>query len=215
MLTGCQSQPSVAAYVGNTRITVDQVNKIVDDYDATSRANQGGGLADTSFGNAREAVLSDLVLTEAVKHYIDDQKLNAPPVDVEAAAQALGQPASSLYVNLFAETQAYFNMIASTSKAAQPTDADLREIYDRIPHGDVSYDSAKPQIAAIAHLAEAIGARNDIEKMFSRYHVVMNPQYRGTTFHVYSPQLSDGSTIPLVVAPLGTGTDDSDFVSSS
>jgi hypothetical protein len=215
MLAGCQSQPSVAAYVGDTRISVDQVNTIVDDFDANSRANQGGGLADAGYGDARQIVLADLVFTKAVGHLVDDQNLTRPAVNLDVIAQTVGQPVSSLYVNLVAETQADYKLLSGRSTTVQPTDADVREIYDRLPHGDVTYADAKPQIEKIDNLGDALGLRNDIEKIFSQYHVQMNPQYRGTVFTVYAEPLDNGRSIPWVVAPLGTGTDDSDFVTTS
>ena len=77
-LAGCRTDAGTAAYVGNTRITNDQVNAIVD-----SAPQLGADLT-----GARQEVVNDLVYLAAVQKYATANKIKLTPVD-DATAGAV------------------------------------------------------------------------------------------------------------------------------
>jgi hypothetical protein len=214
MLAGCQSKPGVAAYVGNTEISVDQVNKIVSDLDDAVQQRQGS-IPDTAYGNVREQVLGDLVFVEVAHRYADAQSFSQPPINVDDVAQQTGLPTSLGFVTLEAQADAYHNMLLSRVTASTPTDADLHDVYNRAPHVQESFDQVKSQLQALQGLPAALGLRRDLQKALNDDHVVVNPRYRGIEIPLYSVRTGDGSTFTAVALTLGTASaDNSDFVSS-
>lgn len=213
MLAGCQSKPGVAAYVGDTQITVDQVNRIVDEIDAYARQNHAS-ISEAGYGTARQQVLVALIIRDMAKQYVEDNSLSAPAVDLDGTAAQLQLPTSLEYTGVEAEAVAYFKLVTSKVGPVQPTDADLRDIYSRVPHGPQSYESLKDSIANLDGLPAALGVRNSVEKMIADYHVVVNPQYRGTRISLLPEPNGDGTSFDAVAVTFDQKNADGDFVTA-
>src|SRR6185369_9622917 len=70
-LAGCRTDAGSAAYVGNTRITTDQVNDVIDSAPQLSADLTG----------ARQEVVNDLVYLAAVQKFAAANKIKLTPVD--------------------------------------------------------------------------------------------------------------------------------------
>jgi hypothetical protein len=213
MLAGCQSQPGVAAYVGDTKITIDQVDTIVDEADTDLHA-QHNAIDAAVYGDVRQNVLSNLIFVEVARRYVQEHGLSEPAVDADTTAQDVGLPSSDRYVILRAQATAYQDMLLARSAPRQPTDAELRGIFDRAPHGSQTFEQARPQLQAIKELPVRFGLRDELQKEVDAYHVVVNPRYRGIEIPVSQLQVGGKQFTALAVS---LGSDDvagSDFVSS-
>ena len=212
MLAGCQSQPKVAAYVGTTQITIDQVNQIVGEIDKAGRQP----IPDAQYGNARQFVLARLVLLNVIERYAHDNNIDPPAVQLDVTAQRTQLPMSARFVSLLAQSDAYLGMMAARSAPSQPTDRDLHDIFDLLLHPGVTYDQLKPQIQQLQGLPEALGVRDRLRQLVGTYHVVINPEYRGTVVVLPGePIAPDGSSLNVVLLKLDDSISaGSGFVSS-
>src|SRR5690242_15564510 len=82
-LTGCRSEPSVAAYVGDQKIMVKDIDGVIDDLSGHQLQ-----VNPAQFGDVRQIILADLVFAEFGKRYADDKGWPAPSSPDAQALQA-------------------------------------------------------------------------------------------------------------------------------
>ncbi|WP_144121871.1 hypothetical protein [Catellatospora sichuanensis] len=186
-LTACRSNPSVAAYVGDTTFTEDRVTQLIDQVKAVPNI-------DPQNVPDRFQVVQLLVLESVCKRAAADLKATLPPVQTQA-----GQP------ELAGLQQSLQNCRENLPvKAVQPTPEELREVYDNgvavgAINGDDpanSFDKVAPQLAQSGELGNALAQRKLLADAAAAGDISVNPRYRPMNFALLSfnqgPALSVG-----------------------
>jgi hypothetical protein len=203
-LAGCRVEPGSAAFVGNTTYSKSGLDRIVDQY------KKDGGKVDATDEHAiREEIARDQVFVDVASRYADEQHYDSPSVDTGSLAQQSGLPENDPFLQLYAKTQAYKTLLFQKISAVEPTDAEVREVYEYLVRtGAVteSYAEAGPQIRQLDGFGQAIAVRRALTDAAHRYQVRMNPLYDGD-FPLLSVS-NQGNQIRVVVLPLSgtTGT---------
>ena len=210
VLTGCRSDPRVAAYVNGKTITETQVDSMVDEAAKAARdagqAADGNGAAGVHLPTRAEAV-SVLATQEIARQTLADRSLTKAQIDAGQVAQQFGVPAGTSYANALTDVVASIIVLESEAGNAQPTDAELRDVYDRAVAGGLAapgtFDQIKPQLLQVQGLPQDIAARNELAKGVAHGGVNVNPRYTPLEFPVETLSTQDGRSFVAVALPLG------------
>src|SRR5690606_4987927 len=124
----CQVSPGLAAQVGDTVITRQEVDRVVASWQRTQPAPPQRQDVEA----ARQDLMTMLVVTEAGRRYAAAEGLTVPPGPVAAYAEALDLPTNDPYVVAQAEFRAVMDALRPTAAPVEPSPADQREIYDHL-----------------------------------------------------------------------------------
>ncbi len=117
-LTDCRTQPGIASYVGDSRLTDNEVEQLVTTIE-TDVKNGGGALEKEAYGNIRQLVVQLTVFTEIAKRYAAEKGLTLPEQDYEAAAQQFGLPVTDPFVKLAVDSDSYRNLLLENAAAGE------------------------------------------------------------------------------------------------
>ena len=194
VLTGCRDDPGTAAYVGTERITEADVDGLIGE--ATAKVAGKEGLTAPS--------RPDVVITSVLGRLCADRQARdgfAGRQFSEQEKQQIAPVPDTKYYQLRLTTYSCLFGIPNPAQA-QPSDADLQDIYDRaLAKGlvNVPLSEIKDQLAANEDLRQAVAVKRMLTELVADAEVSVNPRYRPMEFHV-----SDlGSGVPLVVAVVG------------
>ncbi|ASW53665.1 hypothetical protein [Plantactinospora sp. KBS50] len=206
VLSGCRTDPAVAAYVGDHRITESAVDQVLDDL----RQHGAGASADPSAAPqqvaelpTRAQVVSTLVLREACQRVAAEKGYQATnQIPAEQAAQQLGLPAGTAYPRQVAEL--YSCLSGLPVPAPQPPSA--QELTDLVAAGkaagvipaQVSTQEAASQLDG-DQLRGALAQKRGLADAIKDADITVNPRYRPLDF----PLLSFTGDTPAVSVPLG------------
>jgi hypothetical protein len=201
-LTGCRSSPSTAAYVGPTQYSVSSVQRVA----AEVRGNKAVDLS------SQQDVAKMYVLRDVAKRIVDEKGWKVQRLDRAAVAQQLNLKPDSRYVALRAEVEEYLGAVMQNAAPVAPTDADLRDLYDRakvagLVQAGQTFEAVKPQIDS-PQLRSALGARKLLTDGVKKYHVTVNPRYAPAEW----PLLRFTGDKPAVVVPLDPQAGSADAV---
>ncbi|WDZ86867.1 hypothetical protein [Micromonospora cathayae] len=223
-LSGCRSEPGVAAYVGDQRITEDAVTRILDELrdDATSapaeaqpgqpdqpgQPGQPSGAPAERPLPARSQVVSTLVLGEVCQR-LSAEKGYRPQnqVPVEQVSQQLGYPTDAVYPQRVAELYTCLSGVPAGEPVA-PTEQEMTDLVEAgkkagaIP-AEVTVEQAATQLDG-QQLRSALATRNALAEAVKGYDVTVNPRYRPLAF----PVLSFTGDVAAVSVPLGEAGSD-------
>jgi hypothetical protein len=185
-LSSCGIKPDVAATVGPTTITEKRVDQA---YDSVS-----GQIS-------RPEIVQDLVVGAACKNYAQANNIT---YDVSATEKQLEQQGAppGVYVDALAEKNACL-AAAVTQTETQPTDAELRKLYDDLVKLDpqsaqTPFDQAKQQFLQIPQVLQVFGLVHGYNKVAKDQHISVNPRYR-----TLSIALKTTAGVVLVDVPIG------------
>lgn len=199
VLTGCRSQPGVAAYVDDTRYTDASVEQMT--------ASVQHLIAEGATGNVRQQIVADEVFVDIAKRYAKEHDYPAPTVHVDAVTAQYKLPPDNAWAKLTAEADAYRQLLLQHADKVTPTDAELRDIYDRAVAAHLAdpnaFDAIKPQILAIDGVAQAVAVKRALTDAVRRYHVTVNPRYQPSEFSLLQLQTGQGQGFDAVVLPFG------------
>jgi hypothetical protein len=205
-LAGCRSAPSVAAYVGQDRISEDRVSAVYNDA-RDNAVTPAGGQAQSAI--RRQDVLDTLVGLDVMRDIAQRRGLKPTALDSGQVAQAVGLKADAEYVRLYGEFRGLLNAVGTAAKPAQPTPADLRDVYNRLTAGGGNPNGATFEQFSTGitdtdrqTLAQNIGLRNDLQPQIAKLNTVVNPRYSEPELPLVSTQGADGREVPLVVLSL-------------
>jgi hypothetical protein len=199
-LTGCEADPGVAAYVGTEKITEADVDRLVGD--AAAKVAGQEGLSAPSRG--------DVVITYVLAKLCTDRQaregFTGQPVSRDQIQQIDSVPKDSAYAELRSTTYTCLSGLPNPG-AAEPTEADLQDIYDRAQAKglvQVPLNEIRDQLAADGNVRQAIGVKRMLTELVRGADVRVNPRYRPMEFRV-----SDlGSGEALVIAVVGDAGSD-------
>ncbi|HWB35599.1 MAG TPA: hypothetical protein VHA75_06195 [Rugosimonospora sp.] len=203
-LAGCRAELGSAAYVGDTRITTDQVDSIFDEAKA-----DGWQVDAASEPSLRQSVVSFLVLRETAKRYTEEKGYPTPTFDYQPAAANLSLPTSDPIVRLVTEVVAYLALLQDKVPPAALGPADYtavaQQVVDAGSPGDVATVAAQLQLAAADQIARTVAVRDVLAGALRQYHVMISPRYAPGSITLAEtpvglPNVQAG--LPMVVLPL-------------
>ena len=229
-LSACRSEPTVAAYVGDSgRITETRVQEIWDDArtELTEAAAQqpeaaaqqpGASAGPAAMPITRGDIVRTLVSADVLAQAAQRQNVTVPAnLPLGDYATQLRLPQTAEYVRLYAESDARIRLLRDKAQnAPAPTDADLREVYDVLIkskgiEGGTTFEQFKtnlpPENLTLVKTAAAV--RNQVAEVTKAMRIRVNPRYQPLTIPVLEFQAENGELRPLVTVPLGAGADES------
>ncbi|MFC0028904.1 hypothetical protein ACFFMM_05120 [Micromonospora chaiyaphumensis] len=200
-LTGCRTEPGVAAYIGDHRVTEDQVTSILDELrDGLSASPATAGQADALLPG-RDQVVATLVLRDVCRELSADKGYQ-PQGQVSAAqvAQQTGMPADAVYPQRVAEFSTCMSGVPAGEQVA-PTQAELAAVIAAgrstgdIP-ANVTDEEAATQLDG-DQLRSALATRKVLADAIGGYDVSVNPRYRPLLFPLLSFKGGPAVSVPL------------------
>ncbi len=202
-LSACRSEPAVAAYIGDTKITEKRVQEVWDD----ARAALGGQAA---MPITRADVVGVLVSRELID--VVAQRHNVtPPADLtyDKIAGLLRLPAKTEYVRLFVQYSALQYAIEQTiTNVPALTEDDLKDIYQRLVRNQAFEESSNPFDAfkgtltedVAKNLAAGVALREELEEVSGPLDVTVNPRYQPIELGVYGIQNDETQPVYQIIA---------------
>jgi hypothetical protein len=171
VLTGCRSEPAVAAYVDGTRYTERTIDRIV----KQTELPDGSPLTVN-----RQWVLRLLVMRDVAQRLVAERGLTVQRLDPEIISSTAGMAAPNEYVRLWANTYELESALAPTVKPQALSDDDLARFYPAVvaagllPAGlgrqEVRAELNGPQVAGLLGLRTVLADA-------AHNHVTVNPRY--------------------------------------
>lgn len=194
-LTGCRSEPDVAAYVGDRRYSTEDVDALAEE-----------GLkakVSTNLGQVRQVVLSWLVISDVGARVAKEKGITLERVDVTEVERSAGLPAGSPLARLFVDTSAVVSTFQGKVAPIEPTEADQREVFNNLSVNggklEESFEEVKPYLTMEA-IGGALAVRTTLQDAIKGADVTVNPRYAPL---VYPVQLQIGQVNGWVSIPLG------------
>jgi hypothetical protein len=214
-LSACRSEPSVAAYLGDSRLTESRVQDVWDEaHDAVVKAAGPAGATSavpmpiTRADVVRTLISADLLADVAKQHSV------SLPADLSLAdyASSLHVPATTEFVRLYAEADAYVRLLRQDVKnPPAPSEADLREVFQVLAeNGQIQEGASFEQFKAslpesnMQLVQTATAVRQEIAEVTKPMKIKVNPRYQPLGIPVLQFQTQNGAVRPLVSVPLGT-----------
>ncbi|WP_026274785.1 hypothetical protein [Salinispora tropica] len=190
-LSGCRTEPGVAAYVGDQNITENTVDSLLDELRESSASTETPELGGPGPQlPSRSEVVGTLVLGEVCDQASADQgyqpRERVEPVQV---AGQLGLPPESEYVRQLAALYTCLSGLPMGDSVA-PTEQELAEVIAAgrtagvIP-ADTPDDVVAGQLDG-PQLREGLASRRVLAEAAGEYDVTVNPRYRPLEFPVLS-----------------------------
>jgi hypothetical protein len=196
---GCgRAQPGTAAYVGDVRITEKRIDGMVEEVRRSAPNRNPAGL--------RGLVVSTLVLSELAEKAAKANSIDVPAPAYDEVARSTGLPADSDLARAIAELDAAGGALIQKSTPVQPTERDLRDIYEGLITSQsipdtTTFEDAKQQLSANSSLPGVLGARALLLEQAKKIGLEVNPRYRPLTASIGSVG------VPMVLAE-GIGVSD-------
>ncbi len=196
-VSACRDLPTVAAYVGDARLTNAQVERMVHEFPEATR--------ERSSGQIRQIAVSDFVAVELSRRIATEHGITIPTGDVSNYQNDL-VPVNSAFIRLQADADAALQALQPLGSPQQPTEAEQREVYETVK------EQAEAQGAQIApfdqvkdlldspQMRTALAVRPLLRDALKKYDVVVNPRYQpvGVSVPFTLGQVSTKVVVPLV-----------------
>lgn len=222
VLAGCRSEPGVAAYVGDVKVTEDRVTAVLADartkLDAAIRAQTEAqpsqpapaGSTRVELPVNRQDVVNVLVGVEIVKAAAARENLAPADVPVDQLVNYIRLPEDTEFFRAYHEYSRYRTALESSNTTLkQPTEADLRDVFARFMAAggagpEVTFEVFQQQFIQGQNLQlvqSAVTLRDRLAPVAAGADVSVNPRYRAELSLLdFADQ--QGGRHPLVVLPL-------------
>jgi hypothetical protein len=224
-LSACRAEPDVAAYVGVDKITEAQVNAVYSDAEkklATAveqvRAQQKAAPDPSAqpvpdkveLQFTRQDVLTTLVGVDVFKQLAQQRNVQLADQPAAQVAQAVGLPQDAQYVALYGQYRGYIDAFTKAAKPATVTEADLRDVYDRLKAGGGlgseggSFEDFSKGLSAENQklIKDNVSVRNDLTPDLNKIETKVNPRYGALEIGLVNFRSEAGKTLPLVLLSL-------------
>ena len=191
-LAGCRSEPGVAAYVGGTKYTVEQVDAL---------AAEGRDKISRDYGVVRQTVLSWLLIRDVGQVAAKERGLTLQPADAADVVAQNGLRPNSPLAQLYVDEQAVINALKKSATVVEPTEADQREVYSHLSVGGRQlppFDEVRQYLTKESIGAE-LGLRTTLSDLLAAAKVQVNPLY---TPLLYPIPVQIGQVPGFILAPL-------------
>ncbi len=207
-LSACRVGTDVAASVGDSKITEERVQEVLDD----ARAGLGDSAANLPI--TREDVVNvlvgrDLIDRIAARHNV---RLPASP-SYDQFAALVRLPATTEYVRLYTEySTLQYDVEQSITSTTALSDDDLKDVFQRLnANGAIepgtTFDTFRTSVPpeALKELQAAVALREEVYETADPLNVSVHPRYQPLELGVYGVQNQKTNTIyQLVAAEVGT-----------
>jgi hypothetical protein len=174
-LTACRSSPTVAAYVGDAKITEEQVTSLIDGFgkSQTDQVIAGQLGLQTATGELNRAIIVDYLVGDKLCESAR-QKLNFPvqQLDIPGDASELGR------ILVRAES---CERAVPAGEPVKPTEAEARQVFDRgVSDGVWQADAASeviPSLLTSQDLSSALSRKKVLSDAVAGTNVTVNPRY--------------------------------------
>jgi hypothetical protein len=206
-LAACRSAPTVAVYIGNAKsVTEAEVQRVWDD---TTRKLVAGQTGQTVMPITRQDIVNTLAGLDVLGVVVKQRGLTSTDVPAQSIAQSLGLAPDSQFAADFGRYEGMIGAIAAQTKPVQPTQADVRSVYDRLKAAggvpsDVTFEQFANGISQQGQqtLQGSFGVRDALQPEVRKMDVRTNPRYVSTELVVYAEPSQDGRLTTLVGVPL-------------
>ena len=217
-LTACRSAPGTDAYIGagagSATISQDEVEALYKD----ARANGTGPRTETDGSVtqpaqlSRQDILATLVGLDVLRKYGKDSGVTPQAVAPAQVASSLFLDPAAKYVPVYAQYEGYLEAAAAKVQPQQLTEAEVRDVYDRLNAAGVLPNSTFESWAGNLDqsiqqlLGQRIGLQKQLAQVAAKMDIVVNPRYQ-PSFSLLTPYAPTGKPIPLVEVPVGNSAD--------
>jgi len=203
LLTGCRADTKVAAYVGDEQLTEADVDRMISGVTtAVEELKKSNPATPPDPASLQIPGRGDIVLIYVVDRLCaqrqDREKFPTGQLTDEQRQQLVPLPTEYYQLRL----HAFSCMRGIPPSQSQPTEADLRELYDRAAAKgllNTSYEEIKGRLAADPDIRAAIASKHDLAEMSAAGRLSVNPRYRPLEYLVNDFQTG----VRLVVVILG------------
>ena len=209
-LAGCRSQPGVAYYIGDAKVSESRIDQLardakakVDDYNR-KLVDEQGPQAQLLPVPGGDDIVAALVTREVVRRVADE-------LDARPESSGSPQGPQSEYNRADAETVAYLNAIAVSmqdSRPPAPSDDDLRATFDRAVAlrivGPGDFAQFKQEILQSPNVPLVFAVRAKVMAAAARYRVTVNPRYQPAEFPLLRVRDPEGRPSVLLGLPMGS-----------
>ena len=212
VLAGCRSDPQVAAYVGSTRYSGDRVTAIADEAHAKLRefAQQNGVQQAVDRPVSEQQVVTALVSRDVLKALAQEKKVTPVSVQADQIARQVQVPPDTEYVRVLAEKDGYRLGLLQQAPSAEPSEADLREVYDNLVRASSgqftgSFDEFMSTLADqdTELVGRSAAVRSDIMAEAEKLDVTVNPRYAPAILSLVDITDQQGGVHSLLGVQLG------------
>lgn len=202
-LAGCQDVPGATAVVGDTSYTRASVNDVATTFEADLAKVPNAQKIDDEAG-LRETIASYEVFIGVASRYADENHLGSPSVDTASLASQSGLPENDPYLQLFARSSAYRDLLLEKASSVKPTDAELHEAYGNVVKSGlhIPFDQVASQLPKVDRFGEAIAVLRELKDAIVRYDVRVSPMYGSLSFPILTVT-NQGTDIDVIVVSLG------------
>jgi hypothetical protein len=218
-LSACRSGPAVAAYVGDTRISEQQVQEIwadardaVADLPPTVDPVTGEQVA-ARLPITRTDVVNLLVSRNLIERVAERHQVSTPTdIAYDQIAGLVGLPAKTQYLQLYARNLGLqYQLEAGLAGTTQLSDTDLEGVLRRlVANGAIdpatTVDKLRSQIQPqmMQQLQAAVQLRDEVSEVADQVDLKVNPRYQPMEIGTYVFRTKENSpTYQLVAAPVG------------
>jgi hypothetical protein len=218
-LSACRTSPDTAAYIGSgkdlTKVAQSQVDEVYDDAqaNATAARTAADGSVQKPTEVTRQQIVSALVGLGVLRKYGQDNNIKPEAFPPATVATSLFLEPDAKYVPIYSEFEGYLEAIAAKVQPAQITEADVRDVYNRLRAGgalpaSTSFESFAGGLSQQDQqiLSQRISLAKALQPIAAKLDIDVNPRY-SSSFTVLETQSPTGTPIPLVVVPVGNADD--------
>lgn len=175
-LTGCRSDPGVAAYVDSTSYSDAEIASIAEEFAANVPPEQRERIV----RDLKDQVLHFLILGKVAGDYARAKNIKMPTPDPDALAEQQRIPPGLRLTSILAEYSAALSGLHAAARPIEPTEADRLEAYRNTTVGDrplaQPYDEVKQAFNAES-MGQSLGLRQMLGEALDGVDVRVNPAY--------------------------------------
>jgi hypothetical protein len=214
VLTGCHSDPRVAAYLDGMTITEAQVDSVlseavtaVDKYNEAIKDDPSVAPQQTP---TRTGVVAALTVKELTNRTLTQSGITPTPPNPVPAGPVSELLRARYFVALLSVQAGLTALVNAAGQDVQASEADLRDIYDRAVAAGFAapgdFAAVEPQLAQTQGLPQLIAARNQLAAKAAHGHLTVNPRYAPLEYPLYSPKdQTTGASFVALAVPLAKG----------
>jgi hypothetical protein len=203
-LTGCRSEPGIAAYVGAEKITVDQVDAVMDAVDRVN-AERTADAPPGPIPVSRQLVLGLIVYGELADQLVHEKSLTPAADSLRLVTNGYGIPTDHPYAQLLSNYLDNVDILTKNAGTAAPSKDQILRYYhagvdaQMFPPGlsdndVVSQGSQAPAVIAI------LNVQTMLDELAKKQHLTVNPRYAPLPMPVL---ISVNQQAAVTVVPFG------------